>query len=66
MEKLVCLPTQHYDRLSVWVGKILVLTLAVELDDIRGQKCNADQVIIFQTVILQHVRLVTGTKTIFA
>ena len=52
--------------MSGWFGIRLILTLAAELDCIRGQKWNSEQVIIFQMVILQRVRLVTGAKNIFA
>ena len=38
----------------------------MDLNSIRGQKWNAKHVIIFQTVILQPVWLVTGSKNIRA
>ena len=66
MKKLVRLTTQRYDVLSVRVGKRFVSTLAAELDGTRGWKRNAKQVIIFQTVILQYIRLVNGAKNICA
>ena len=66
MEKLVYLTIQCYDVLSVWVGKSFVSILAADLDGIRGWKCNADQVIIFQTIILQRARFETCDKNICA
>ena len=60
----MCFLTQFYDVQSVCVSKSFILTLAAELNFIQGRKWNAEQVIVFQTVILQRVRLVTGTKNI--
>ena len=54
-EKTICLPTQLYVILSVRVGKKFVLTLSEELDVIPGQNWNSESVIIFHTVILQHI-----------
>ena len=65
-EKLVCLTTQHYDVPSGQVKKIFVSTLAAYFDGIRDWKWNADWAINFQTVILQRIHLVTGTKNILA
>ena len=45
---------------------MFVLTLAAYIDSMQSQKWNDEQVIIFQTVILQRVCLVTGTKNICA
>ena len=64
LKTLVCLTTKHYDVPSVQVTKRFVSTLAAELDGIRSWKWNAEWEIVFQTVILQCVRLVTGTKNI--
>ena len=55
-EKLVCMTTQRYDAPSGKVGKRFVVILSVELDGIRARKWNAERVIIFQSVILQHTR----------
>ena len=61
-----CFPTQCYGQLSGRVGKIFVSTLAAEIGGIRGRKYNAEQEIVFQTVILQQFHLVTGAKNIHA
>ena len=42
------------------------MTLVAELGSLRGQKWNIKRVIIFQSVILQCVQLVTGAKNIWA
>ena len=47
-------------------GKKFISILSVELDGIRARKWNAKWVIIFQSVILQCVRLFTGAKNIRA
>ena len=66
MEK-TCLFVHPTLRRTFWpVQERFVLTSSVELDGIRGQKCNDGCVIIFQTVILQRFRLVTGSKSIHA
>ena len=52
---VVCLTTQHYDVPSGRIGKSLVSNLVAELNGIRGQKWNAEQATVFQTVILQPV-----------
>ena len=62
MKKLF-LPTQRYDVPPSRVEKRFVWTITVELDRIQNQKWNAERAIIFQTVILQRVRLVPGAKT---
>ena len=66
MEKLVCFTTQNYNVPSDMVDKRFVSTIAAEIDSIKGRKWNAEQAIVFQTVILQRVRLVTGVKNICA
>ena len=63
MKKLF-LPTQRYDVPPSRVEKRFVWTITVELDGILNQKWNAERAIIFQTVILQRVRLVPGAKKI--
>ena len=65
-EKLVYFITQCYDVPYSRVRKMVISTPTAELDGIRGCKWNAERVIIFQTVTLQHVQLVTGTKHICA
>ena len=49
-----------------WLGQIVFSTLAVDLDCIRVQKLKSQRVIVFQTGILQRVRLVTGAQNIHA
>ena len=44
-KKLVCMPTQQYEKLSRKSGKIFVGILFVELDGIRARKWNAERVI---------------------
>ena len=56
--------TQHYNVPSFCVRKTFVSNLASALDGIQTQKWNIKQVIIFHTVILQRVWLVTGAKNI--
>ena len=51
-ENPVCFPTQCYDAPSGKFGRNFVATLSVELDVIGAWKWNAEQVIIFQLVIL--------------
>ena len=54
MEKLVCMPTQRYDATYGKVGKRFVVILSVELDGFCARKWNAERVIVFKYVILQH------------
>ena len=62
-----CLFDHRTLRRTIWTGwEKSFLTLEVEICGIRGHKWNAKCVIIFQTVILKHVRLVTGAKNICA
>ena len=58
------MPTQRYDISSSYFGEMFVLTLAAELNGIRGNKCNVQKATVFHTVILQHVLLVSGAKNI--
>ena len=53
--KKLCLPTQHYDLPSGRVGNCFVSTLTSEIDGIRYWKWNYERVIVFYTIILQHV-----------
>ena len=62
--KLVYFLTQLYAITSSQVRERFVSTLAAELEVRRGQKWNAEQVIVFQTVILQRVHIITGAKNI--
>ena len=64
MEKLVFFLNQFYDVPYGRFGEMFVSNLAEDINVILGQKWKSDRVIIFQTVILQRVRLVTGTKNI--
>ena len=66
MEKLGCLPTQGYEVPSELVEKRFVSTIASDIDGIQGRKWNAEKAIVFQTVILKRVHLVTGIKNICA
>ena len=54
-------PTQWYNVPSIQVETRFVSNIAGELDGIQGWKWNAEHVIVFQTVILQHFQFVTGT-----
>ena len=63
---MVCLPTQWYDAPSSRFGRTFVTILAMELDGIQYRKWNSGQVIVFQSVILQRVQPITGTKNIRA
>ena len=66
MEK-TCLFSHPILRRDIWTfGTRFVLTLAAELDGIQGWKWSNERVIVFHMVILKCVRLVTGTKNIFA
>ena len=64
MKKPIFSPSQRYDVPPDRVEKRFVSTITLELDGIRNRKWNAERAIIFQTVILQRVRLVTGAKNI--
>ena len=64
VKKLVCMPTQCYDTPSGKVGKRFMGILSVELDDVRDRKLNAERVIIFQSVILQHAQGVNNSTQI--
>ena len=67
MEKIVCIPTQRYDVLSRKFGRRFVGTLSVDLDGVRYQKWNSEQVIyIFKTVILQRSKGINNPKQIHA
>ena len=57
-------PTQRYDIPSGSVRKKFASTLSEEFDNIRSWEWNVERVIAFQLVILKHVPLVTGAKTI--
>ena len=56
----------RYDAPSGRVVKKFFSILVVELGGIQARKWNSDWVIVFQSVILQHVQLVTGAKNICA
>ena len=56
VEKLVCMPNQHYDAPSSKFGKIFVGILSVEFDRVCSRKWNAERVIVFQSVTLQHAQ----------
>ena len=50
--KNVCVPTQHYDARSRKVRKRFLGILSVELYGVRDRKCNAERLIVFQSVVL--------------
>ena len=54
VEKLVCMPTQCYDAPSGKFRNIFVGILSIELDGVCDRKCNAERMIVFQSVILQR------------
>ena len=52
---------------TVWsIWEEIFATLSVDLGEIRAWKWSSKRMIIFQSVILQHVRSVTGAKNICA
>ena len=61
VEKLVFMPTQRYDAPSGKFGKIFFGILYVELDGVRARKWNAEMVIVFQSVLLQHAQGVNNS-----
>ena len=63
-KKIVCLLTQRYDAPSGKVGKRFVRFFSVELDRIRARKCDAERVIVFQSVILQCAQGVNNSAQI--
>ena len=63
-KKLVCIPTQRYDSPSRKVGNIFVGILSVEPDGFHARKWNAERVIFFQSVILQHAQGVINAAQI--
>ena len=63
-EKLVFMPTQRYDAPSGKVGNIFVGILSIELDGVCTRKWNAERVIVFQSVILQHAQGVNNSAQI--
>ena len=48
--------TQSYDAPSRKIGKRFMRILSVELDGVRTRKWNAERVIVFQYIILQHTQ----------
>ena len=65
-ENIVCFPTQRYNAPSSRFRIKFVSTISVELDSMRAWKWNYKQVIVFQSVILQCIWLVTDAKNIHA
>ena len=61
---LVCIPTQHYYALSRKFGRRFVGILSVELDWVCARNWNAERVIVFQSVILQHAQGVNNSAQI--
>ena len=62
--KLVCMPTQHYDAPSEKFEKRFVGILSVELNVVCAGKWNAERVIVFQSVVLQHTQGVNNSVQI--
>ena len=62
--KLICMSTQFYDVPSVWIVNRYVGILLVELDRIQNCYLKAEKEIVFQTVILKHVSLMSGSRNI--
>ena len=63
-KKLVFMPTQRYDALSMKVGKIFVGLPSVKFDGVRARNWNAEMVIVFQSVIQQHAQGVINSAQI--
>ena len=64
VEKLICMPTQHYDVPSGRIGNWYVGILLTEIDGIRNHHWDTERVIIFQTVILKNISQVSGSRNI--
>ena len=64
VEKLVSIPTQRYDVPSGRIGNRFFVILSVELDGIQNCQWNEERVIVFQTVILQRISGVSGSRNI--
>jgi hypothetical protein len=58
--KLVILPPQRYDSPSGPVGRRFVRLLTKELEGIHSRKWNSEKFLVFQMVILQRSKEVTG------
>ena len=58
------MPTQLYDAHYGKFGKILVGIISVEVDGVHARKWNAERLIIFQSVILQHAQGVNNSAQI--
>ena len=63
-EKIVCMLTQRYDTPSGKVRKRFLEILSVELDGVCARKWNAERVIVFQSVMLQHSQGVNNSVQI--
>ena len=63
-EKIVCIPTQHYDAPSGKFRKRFFGILSVELNRVCDSKFNAERVIVFQSVILQRAQGVNNSAQI--
>ena len=59
-EKLVCMPTQHCNSPSGKVRKRFVGIRSIELDRICARTWNAERVIVFQSILLQHAQIVNN------
>ena len=60
----MCFTIQRYNVPSCQIGDRFFDTLALELNIIQYKGWNAEIVSIFQTVILQHVCLVSSARNI--
>ena len=63
--KLIFMTTQRYDPPFSKVGKRFLGILSVELDGVRARNWNAQRVIVFQSVILQHAQVVNNSAQIW-
>ena len=56
VKKIVCMLNQCYDTPSCKFGKRFVGIMYVELDRVHARKCNAERVIVFQSVMFQRAK----------
>ena len=63
-EKLVYLPTQHYDAPYGKVGNRFVVVMFVELDRVPDRKWNSGRMIVFRSYILQCAQNIKNSTQI--
>jgi hypothetical protein len=63
-QKLIALPSQGYDVPSGAVGKRFVNILVLELEGIRRRQWNSERFLVFQMVVLQRSKEVSGAANI--